>query len=65
MKEKEFARGVNRDDVMLGAQELGVELEPHIQFVIDAMRRSADAIGLAGTPDDQAARPARRAEPAS
>jgi putative nucleotidyltransferase with HDIG domain len=50
MKKKEFARGVNRDDVILGAQELGVDLERHIQFVIDAMRRSADAIGLAGTP---------------
>jgi putative nucleotidyltransferase with HDIG domain len=49
MKKKEFARGVNRDDVILGAQELEVELEPHVQFVIDAMRRSADAIGLAGT----------------
>jgi predicted hydrolase (HD superfamily) len=50
MKKKEFARGVNRDDVILGTQELGLELEPHVQFVIDAMRRSADAIGLAGTP---------------
>jgi putative nucleotidyltransferase with HDIG domain len=50
MKKKEFARGVNRDDVILGTQELGLELEPHIQFVIDAMRRSAEAIGLAGTP---------------
>jgi putative nucleotidyltransferase with HDIG domain len=50
MKKKEFARGVNRDDVILGAQELGVDLERHIQFVIDAMRRSADAIGLAGVP---------------
>lgn len=50
MKKKEFARGVSREDVILGAQELGVEMEPHVQFVIDAMRRSADAIGLAGTP---------------
>ena len=49
MKKKEFARGVNRADVVLGAQELGVDLERHVQFVIDAMRRSADAIGLAGT----------------
>jgi putative nucleotidyltransferase with HDIG domain len=49
MKKKEFARGVSREDVLLGAQELGVELESHIQFVIDAMRRSADAIGLAGS----------------
>jgi putative nucleotidyltransferase with HDIG domain len=50
MKKKEFARGVNRDDVILGAQELGAELEPHVQFVIAAMRRVADAIGLAGAP---------------
>lgn len=50
MKKKEFARGVNRDDVILGAQELGIELETHVQFVIAAMRGAADAIGLAGTP---------------
>lgn len=48
LKDKAFAKGVNRDDVMLGTQELGVDLDVHIQFVIDAMRRSADAIGLAG-----------------
>jgi hypothetical protein len=37
---------------MIGAQELGVDgdMDAHIQFVIDAMRRSADAIGLAGVP---------------
>jgi predicted hydrolase (HD superfamily) len=50
MKDKAFAKGVNRDDVLLGVQEIGVDLDTHIQFVIDAMRRSADAIGLAGTP---------------
>jgi putative nucleotidyltransferase with HDIG domain len=52
MKDKAFAKGVNREDVMVGAQELGVDgdMESHIQFVIDAMRRSADAIGLAGVP---------------
>lgn len=49
MKDKAFARGVNRDDVIQGAQELGVELEEHIQFVVDAMRASADSLGLAGT----------------
>lgn len=48
MKDKAFAKGVNRDDVMLGVQELGVDLDTHIQFVIEAMRRSADALGLAG-----------------
>ena len=49
MKDKAFARGVSREDVMVGAQELGVELDEHIQFVIQAMRRSADELGLAGT----------------
>jgi putative nucleotidyltransferase with HDIG domain len=50
MKDKAFARGVNRDDVIRGAEELGVNLDEHIQFVIDAMRRSAESLGLAGTP---------------
>lgn len=49
MKDKAFARGVNRDDVIQGAQELGVDLDQHIQFVIDAMRRCATSLGLAGT----------------
>jgi putative nucleotidyltransferase with HDIG domain len=49
MKDKAFAKGVNRDDVMVGAQELGItDMEQHIQFVIDAMRGVADSIGLAG-----------------
>jgi putative nucleotidyltransferase with HDIG domain len=38
MKDKAFARGVSREDVIAGAGELGVELDAHIQFVIDAMR---------------------------
>ena len=54
MKKKEFARGVNREDVIVGAQELEIDLERHIQFVIDAMRRSADALGLAGVPQTAA-----------
>jgi predicted hydrolase (HD superfamily) len=48
MKDKAFARGVNRDDVLLGAQELGVDLDTHIQFVIDAMRARAGDLGLDG-----------------
>jgi putative nucleotidyltransferase with HDIG domain len=48
MKDKAFARGVSREDVMQGAAELGVELDAHIQFVIDAMQRHAEALGLAG-----------------
>jgi putative nucleotidyltransferase with HDIG domain len=48
MKDKAFARGVNRDDVLLGAQELGVDLDAHIQFVIDAMKARAKDLGLDG-----------------
>lgn len=48
MKDKAFARGVSREDVLNGAAELGVELEVHIAFVIEAMRGSASALGLAG-----------------
>lgn len=54
MKDKAFARGVNRDDVITGAAELSVDLDEHIAFVIAAMQRSAPALGLEGTP---AARP--------
>jgi putative nucleotidyltransferase with HDIG domain len=50
MKDKAFARGVSRDDVMLGVQELGVDLDGHIQFVVDAMRAVAEPLGLVGTP---------------
>ena len=50
MKDKAFARGVNRDDVIQGAQELDVDLDEHIQFVVDAMRSASDALGLTGSP---------------
>lgn len=53
MKDKAFARGVNRDDVIQGAAELGVDLDEHIAFVIAAMQRSAPALGLEGTPGAQ------------
>ena len=48
MKDKAFARGVNRDDVRNGAAELGIPLEEHIAFCIAAMRENADALGLRG-----------------
>jgi predicted hydrolase (HD superfamily) len=48
MKDKAFARGVSREDVVNGAQELGVELDAHIAFVIGAMRARAADLGLAG-----------------
>lgn len=48
MKQKSFAANVNRDDIVRGAEDLGVELDEHIQFVIDAMEKEADGLGLAG-----------------
>jgi len=49
MKDKAFARGVSREDVINGARELGVDLDEHISFVIGAMQaRSAD-LGLSGS----------------
>jgi predicted hydrolase (HD superfamily) len=48
MKDKAFARGVSREDVLQGAEALGVDLDEHIAFVIGAMQKEADALGLAG-----------------
>ena len=49
MKDKAFARGVNRDDVINGAQELAVDLDEHISFVIASMQARAADLGLAGS----------------
>jgi putative nucleotidyltransferase with HDIG domain len=48
MKDKAFARSVNRDDIINGAADLGVDLEEHIAFCIDAMKAIAGELGLAG-----------------
>jgi len=48
LKDKAFARGVNRHDVINGAKELGVDLDQHIAFCLAAMQRDAEALGLAG-----------------
>ena len=48
MKDKAFARGVDREGVVAGAAALGVDLDEHIDFVIGAMRGAADSLGLAG-----------------
>ncbi len=48
LKDKAFARSVNRDDIAKGVQELGVELDQHIAEVIEAMRAVAGELGLAG-----------------
>ena len=55
MKDKAFARGVSREDVVKGAEELGVPLDEHIAFCIAAMREQADALGLRGNIGTQAA----------
>jgi putative nucleotidyltransferase with HDIG domain len=46
LKQPSFAAGVHRDEVYRGAEELGVELDDHIRFVIEAMRPIAGALGL-------------------
>src|SRR5215471_17676886 len=47
LKDKAFARSVSRDDITNGAQELGVDLEQHITFCIEAMKSVAAELGLA------------------
>ncbi len=50
MKDKAFARSVNRDDIRQGAEELGIGLDEHIEFCLRAMQERADELGLAGAP---------------
>jgi predicted hydrolase (HD superfamily) len=49
LKDKAFARSVNRDDIINGAAELGVDLDEHIEFCIQAMRDRAADLGLQGS----------------
>ncbi len=46
LKDKAFAKGVNRQDVIQGAQELGVDLDAHIAFCIEAMKKKSETLGL-------------------
>ena len=48
LKDKAFARGVNRDEVRQGAEELGVPLDEHIAFCIQALRPVEPTLGLGG-----------------
>jgi putative nucleotidyltransferase with HDIG domain len=48
MKDKAFARSVNREDITRGAQELGIPLEEHVAFCIKAMQERAEELGLRG-----------------
>jgi len=50
MKDKAFARGVNRDDIVHGAAELNVPLPDHVAFCLSAMQEHAEELGLAGAP---------------
>src|SRR5262249_46818495 len=50
MKDKAFARSVNRNDIIQGAADLGVDLDEHIAFCIDAMKTVAAELGLDGRP---------------
>jgi predicted hydrolase (HD superfamily) len=47
MKQKSFAAAVNREDIVRGAEELGVDLDEHIEFVASALEERSDALGLA------------------
>jgi putative nucleotidyltransferase with HDIG domain len=49
LKDKAFARAVNRDDIINGALEMGVDLDQHIEFCIHAMQARAAELGLEGT----------------
>ncbi|HEV8574557.1 MAG TPA: HD domain-containing protein, partial [Dehalococcoidia bacterium] len=49
MKDKGFARAVNREDFTKGADQLGVDLEEHIAFVIDSLKPVASDLGIAGS----------------
>lgn len=54
MKDKAFAAAVKREDLISGAEELGVDLDEHITFVIGAMTENAEALGLAGVTSEPA-----------
>lgn len=49
MKDKAFARAVNRDDLTLGAEELGMDFDEHIAFAVEALVAQAERLGLAGS----------------
>lgn len=53
MKDKAFARSVNREDIINGAADLGIDLEEHIAFCIEAMKAIAGELGLGGTANAQ------------
>jgi putative nucleotidyltransferase with HDIG domain len=58
LRDKGFARSVSRDDIVNGAAELGVDLDQHIEFCIQAMRARAAELGVEGTPEQPSSPPA-------
>ena len=59
MKDKAFARKVNRDDIIMGAAALGIDLDEHIAFCIEALQGIADQLGLDGSAARATASPER------
>jgi putative nucleotidyltransferase with HDIG domain len=53
LKDKHFARGVNREEIRQGAAELNIDLDEHIAFVRDAMAQVAEDLGLAGPGEEK------------
>lgn len=49
LKSKSFAAGVERDEVARGLELLGVDLDTHVELIIDALRQHADELGIAGS----------------
>jgi predicted hydrolase (HD superfamily) len=56
MKDKAFARAVDREAMLEGAELLGIDFDEHVEFVILAMTDNAEALGLAGVPIEADAR---------
>jgi predicted hydrolase (HD superfamily) len=52
LKDKAFARTVNREDIRQGVAELGVDLDEHVRFVIEALKPVQGKIGLKGSAED-------------
>jgi predicted hydrolase (HD superfamily) len=48
MNDRKFAEAIHREELLAGAEELGIPFEEHVAFVVDAMAGNAEALGLAG-----------------
>ena len=52
MKDKNFAKDVSRDDITRGAEELGIDLDEHIAFIVESMKPVAERIDLVAEPSE-------------